>query len=327
MMRIWYLFFLALTLGACSKTPQEKVKLASTICAEPTLYVEKSTFYGTVQAQQSSPLSVQTEGVIDWLTKPGDEVQKSETIAKINNPEIEKTYELATHAEAIAKQQYTRSSSLAKSNTNSQQQLQEREQAWIKTKLDLTKAEQDYKKLLFTAPFDGIVGPQLIHAGTHAKAGEIIGHFFNPKHIVVEVQIPVSFKSVLKKGQTAIIQGKEYSLPHVPKMLNPDTHMMVIHIPIQDSSLLIGEVIDVQIHLKEWPNAIVLPLGAIKFEDDKSSVLIWQKDGLKKCDVTIAKKDAKQAVILTGIKPGEIICLDPHHNNEGDKITPNCPQL
>ena len=45
MMRIWYLFFLALTLGACSKTPQEKVKLASTICAEPTLYVEKSTFF------------------------------------------------------------------------------------------------------------------------------------------------------------------------------------------------------------------------------------------------------------------------------------------
>lgn len=326
---MWFLLPLIvfLSLNGCNQTPKEQGKLAQAVCIQPQTYIEKSIFYGTVQALKSSPLTVQTDGILDWLTQPGDEILKDSVIAKIDNPSVEKAYELAANAEAIAKQQYNRSSSLAKSNTTSQQQLQEREQSWITAQQNLTKAEQERKKAQFIAPFDGIVGPQLIHEGTHVKAGDIVGHFFNPSDIVVEVQIPVSFKESLHKNQTAIINGERYFLPHVPKMLNPATNMMVIHIPIQRSTLLIGEVIDVEIHLKEWDQVIVLPLGSIKFEDETSSVLVSNKGQLEKRTVTIGIKDAKQAVILKGLQAGETVCLDPHHLYEGDNIIPKYPEL
>ena len=326
---MWFLLLLTvfLSLGGCEKTPEDKGKLAQAIYATAQTYIEKSTFYGTVQAQQSSPLVVQTDGVLEWLTQSGDEVSKSSAIAKIENPEIEKAHELATNAEAIARQQYDRSASLAKSNAASQQQRQEREQAWITAKLNLAKAEIDRKKVQFIAPFDGTVGPQLTHTGTHVKAGEVIGHFFNPSNVVVEVQIPVSFKESLKAKQTAVIGEKQYPLPHVPKMLNPNSNMMVIHIPIGNSTFLIGEVIDVEIHLKEWNQVIVLPLGSIKFEDEGASVLISNKGKLEKRDITISVKDATQVVVLKGIQPGETICSDPHHYYEGDRIIPKYPEL
>jgi RND family efflux transporter MFP subunit len=270
---------------------------------------------------------VQTDGVIDWLTKPGDEVLAPKAIAKIDNPEIEKTHELATSAEAIAKQQYNRSAALAKSNTTSHQQLQEREQAWITAQQNLAKAETDRKKALFIAPFDGIVGPQLIHEGTHVKTGDVIGHFFNPSDLVVEVQIPVSFKESLKENQTAMVEGKPYSLPHVPKMLNPTTHMMVIHIPIKHSTLLVGEIVDVEIYLNESNQVIALPLGSIKFEDGETSVLVSNKGKLEKREITLGTKDAKQTVVLNGIQAGDTVCLDPHHHFEGESITPQYPEL
>ncbi len=326
---MWFLLLLTffLTLGGCNKTPEDKEKLAQAIYAQPQTYVEKSVFYGTVQAVKSSPLVVQTDGVLDWLTQSGDEISKSTSIAKIDNPEIEKTHELATNAETIAKQQYNRSSSLAKSNAASQQQLQEREQVWITAQQNLAKAEIDRKKAQFIAPFDGIVGPQLTHAGTHVKTGDVVGHLFNPSSCVVEVQIPVMFKDSLKANQTAIIGEKQYPLPHVPKMLNPNSNMMVIHIPIGPSTFLIGEVIDVVIQLKEWNQVIVLPLGSIKFEDEGASVLISNKGKLEKREITIGVKDATQVVVLKGIQPGETICSDPHHYYEGDRIIPRYPEL
>ena len=103
--------------------------------------------------------------------------------------------------------------------------------------------------------------------------------------------------------------------------------MMVIHIPIGNSTFLIGEVIDVEIHLKEWNQVIVLPLGSIKFEDEGASVLISNKGKLEKRDITISVKDATQVVVLKGIQPGETICSDPHHYYEGDRIIPKYPEL
>ena len=141
---MWFLFlFIFLFLAGCGKTPEEKGKLAQAIYVQPQKYVEKSVFYGTVQARQSSPLVVQTDGALDWLTQSGNEVLAAKAIAKIESPEIEKAHELATSAEAIAKQQYNRSLALARSNAASQQQLQEREQAWITAQQNLAKAEKE----------------------------------------------------------------------------------------------------------------------------------------------------------------------------------------
>ncbi|MEI6628194.1 MAG: efflux RND transporter periplasmic adaptor subunit, partial [Alphaproteobacteria bacterium] len=279
------------------------------------------------QAKQSSPLVAQTDGVLDWQAKPGDELNKSAIIASIENPEMAKSSDLASTAEAIAKQQHNRSLTLAKTNATSKQQQQEREQAWITAQQSLAKAKQEHKKTKFFAPFNGIVGPNLVHEGTHVKAGDVIGHFFDPNDLIVEVQIPVSFKNSLKPQQTVIIENGKYTLPHVPKMLNPDTHMMIIHIPIQNSTSLIGEVIDVEIHLKEWNNAVVIPLASVKFEDNAASVLIFKDGKLEKREVTLGPKDAKNVVVVSGLAIAESLCLDPHHFYEGDAITPKYPEL
>ncbi len=324
---MWFLLLLFLSLSGCDNSTKNKGKLAQAICVQPQKYTEKSIFYGAVQALKNTPLVVQADGVLIWTTQPGNKITKSSIIAKIDNPQTQKVYELAVNAEAITNQQYKRSVSLAKSSATSQQQLQERENAWIISQQDLAKAETDQKKSLFIAAFDGIMGPQLIHEGTHVKTGEIVGYFFNPSDIVVEVQIPADFKESLKENGTVIINNKTYTLPNVPRILNPATHMLTVHIPIQDSTLLIGEVTDVEIHLKEWTDIIVLPLGAIKFEDESTSVLVLQKGILEKRDVTLGIKDAKQAVITKGIEPGEIICLDPHHFYEGEKIIPSYAEL
>lgn len=326
-MRYLLLFFIGFCFVSCGKSPQEKPKLAQVIFLQPQNYVEKATFYGIIQARQSSPLVAQADGVLDWQAKPGDELNKSAIIASIENPEIAKASDLASTAEAIAKQQHSRSLTLANTNATSKQQLQEREQAWITAQQALAKAEQERKKTKFFAPFNGIVGPNLVHEGTHVKAGDVIGHFFDPNDLIVEVQIPVGFKNSLKAEQTVIIENGKYTLPHVPKMLNPNTHMMVIHIPIQNSTSLIGEVVDVEIHLKEWNSAVVIPLVAVKFEDNAASVLIFKEGKLEKREVIIGPKDAKNAVIVSGLSACESLCLDPHHFYEGDAITPKYPEL
>ena len=79
--------------------------------------------------------------------------------------------------------------------------------------------------------------------------------------------------------------------------------------------------------MKEWENAVVIPLTAIKFEEDVASVLIFKDGKLEKRTITIGPKDAKNAVILSGLSANESLCLDPHHYYEGDEITPKYPEL
>lgn len=76
---MWFLNFIIifLFLSGCNNPPEDKGKLAQAIYITPQTYVEKAVFYGIVQARQSSPLVVQTEGVLDWLAQPGDELLKS----------------------------------------------------------------------------------------------------------------------------------------------------------------------------------------------------------------------------------------------------------
>lgn len=325
-MRYLFLFLLAFGFISCDKEKPE-TKLAQAIYIQPQEYIEKASFYGIMQARQSSPLVAQADGVLDWQAKPGDELNKEAIIAHIANPEITKEFDLATAAEEIARQQYNRSLTLSKNNATSKQQLQEREQELIKTQQALAKAELGHKKTKFFAPFDGIVGPNLIHEGTYVKSGDIIGHFFDPKDLIVEVQIPVGFKNSLMAGQAVVIENSKYTLPLVPKMLNPETNMMVIHIPVKDLNALIGEVIDVMIHLKVWGNAVVIPLTAIKFEENIASILTIKEGNLEKRTITIGPKDAQNAVILTGLSIGETLCLDPHHFYEGETVTPKYPML
>ena len=237
-MRCLFLLPFILFLVSCEK-PQAEKKLAQAIHIQTQNYIEKAIFYGFVQARQSSPLIAQTDGVLDWQAKPGDELNKASIIASIENPETTKAFDLARASESIAKQQHNRSLALSKTNATSKQQLQEREQELIKAQQALAKSELDHKKTKFFAPFDGIVGPNLIHEGTYVKSGDVIGHFFDPKDLIVEVQIPIGFKNSLKSGQAVIIENSKYALPNVPKMLNPDTNMMVIHIPVQNSNVLI----------------------------------------------------------------------------------------
>ncbi len=326
-MRLVLFISVLLTLISCDKKIQEKPKLAQVIHLQPQEYVEKTIFYGIIQAKQSSPLVAQTDGVLDWKSESGEELGKSSLIAEIQNPENARAFTLSTNAEAIAKQQYDRSLALSNSKTTSKQQLQEREQALITAQQDLTKIEQEYKKTKFIASFNGVVGPKLIKEGTQVKTGDVIGHFFNPTDIIVEVQIPVGFKNLLKPGQTVIIEGAKYALPHVPKMLNPTNNMMILHIPIKNTSILIGEVIDVEIHLKELNKAIVIPLTAVKFDDTAASALVFKDGKLEKRELTLGSKDSKNVVVVVGLKVGDNLCLDPHDFYEGDEITPKYPEL
>lgn len=324
---MWLVLFLLLSLSSCGDPSKGEEKLAEAVHAKPQEYTEKSVFYGVVQALKSSPLLVRADGFLIWTTQPGDKILKSSIIARIDNPETQKVYELALNAEAITQQQHKRSLLLEKSNATSRQQIQEREHAWVSSQQELAKAETEQKKSLFIAPFDGVMGPHLIHEGTHVKTGEIIGYIFNPTDIVVEVQIPATFKDTLRDGITVIINKKRYTLPRISKILNPTTHMMIAHIPIQDPTLLVGEVIDAEIHLKQWKNVIVLPLNTIKFEREGASVLVLRKGILEKREVMLGAKDAKQAVVTKGIEAGEIVCLDPHHFYEGEKVIPSYAEL
>lgn len=322
-----FLFFVLLALSGCSDSTKDEKKLAQSLCVRPQKYSEKSIFYGVVQASKSSPLVAQAEGILIWTKQPGDEVAKASIVARIDTPETEKVYKLALDAEAIASQQHKRSLSLAKGKITSQQQLQEKEHHWILSQQDLAKAESAQRKSLFMASFAGIMGPQLVHDGTHIKTGEIIGYVYNPSGTVVEVQIPATFKDSLKGNKLVSINNKNYTLPYVPKMLNPTTQMMIVHIPIEDSSLLIGEVIDVEIYLKEWENVVVVPLGSIKFKNDETTVLVLQKGALAERTVTLGTTSFNQAIITNGLEPGDIICLDPHHYYEGEKIIPSYAEL
>lgn len=264
---------------------------------------------GTIHPQHSTVLVAKESGMLDTLVPSGQKISKGTLIAKIANPFREKNLQLSTAAVELAKAQYERIRPLIKKGYVSAKEAEEKKQLWIDAEKELSKTKIELDNSRFYAPFDGIIGAYKKREGAEVNAGEAVVSIYDPSSLLVDFDIPCSHLSALHEGQAVYVQGKAYTLNHLQKMLDEDTHMCPADVAIQCDECLVGSTIDVDLVVAEKKDTVAIPFQALFLRNSKPFVYIVKKGRIELVAVEPGLKQQDQIEIVHGLKPGQQLVI------------------
>lgn len=264
---------------------------------------------GKLNAQQSTMLSAQSTGTLTVIAPAGKRIKKGSIIAKIDNVNIERNYQLAQHAEKIAKLQYQRVKQLVEEDILSKNNAEEKEEIWIRSQEKVSENKIALDKLVIRASFDGIVGPFKFQPGAQVQTGEAVVPLYNPDALMVDFDIPPVFFPALHDGTTVIIHNARYALTTLQKMLDNETHMILASVKIKCRQCIIGTSVTVKLEVENKPSALVIPYESVFLRDGKQFVYRVKEGKTELTAVTLGIREKASVEILSGLKEKDRIIL------------------
>lgn len=298
---------IASLIGNSPPPPDTKVVEVQTVSLNT--IASTARFIGTVRAQHSTTLIAKEAGILDSLLPAGQQVKKGTLIAKIDNQSIEKTYELSLASEKIAHDQYDRTVTLQHSGTSSKNAVEEKKNAWIAAQKSLAEAKIALEKTHFYAPFDSTVGVFKAREGAQVKESDAIVSLYDMTSLIVEFDVTADILPKIKDSQPVLINGKEYPLTHVQRMLDEETHMCPAYVTYPCSDCLIGTSVDVDLIIEQHKNVIVIPFESIVIQESKHFVYVVKNGKAVLTPVTLGLREKDQVEITSGLSVGEQVII------------------
>jgi multidrug efflux system membrane fusion protein len=292
---------------------------------------------GTTRALNTVTVRPQVEGKLISVTfKEGQDVRRGDVLAKIDpatykaqldQTTAKKAQDEATLANArMDLERYTR---LAASNAGPKQQADTQRAlvAQLEAQLKSDQAAIDNAQTYLnwttiTAPLDGRTGLRLVDEGNIVRAGDLTG-------IVVITQIkPISVlfnlpqqqlpqvNRALARGalqvETVGLDNKTVldrgTLQVVDNQVDPATGTVRLkaEFPNPDLQLWPGQFVNVRLLIETLPQVVVVPTAAVQRGPSGPFVYVAQPDNTAAVrNVSVTQQDETQAVIASGVQPGE----------------------
>ena len=289
--------------------PPPSPKLVETQILSPTTINKTIGLIGTIRPKHATILIAKGSGLLDILLSSGQAIKKGDLIAKITNPDIEKSYQLSKATAKIANIQYNRLKSLQKTGFVSAREVEEKKQIWIEAQKELAKTKIELKNMRFYAPFDGIIGAFKIKEGAQVNEAAAVVTVYDPRSLTVEIDIPCTNLTHIKVNQPVYIFNQAYKLNHMQKMIDDETHMCPADVDIHCDNCLIGANVEVRLVVKEKQNALVIPTQALFLREGSTCIYKINNNQIELVKVKTGIQDKEKVEIISGLKPGEQIII------------------
>lgn len=170
-------------------------------------------------------------------------------------------------------------------------------------------AEESIQRLTIKAPFDGVITLRNIEAKGVAVPNYPILQISNLDQIVIELQVGSTQIGQLQQGQKAsvLIEGAnealEASLDYLSPGIGPQSPLYQAQIILdnQERRLFPGQLATVQLETLVMEEALLIPVQAVFFEDEKSFVYLVQEQKAVKKEVQLGERNQSHYVVLSGL--------------------------
>lgn len=275
----------------------------------PTAIEKTISLIGTIRPKHATLLVAKGSGLLDTLRFSGEQVKKGELIAKIINPDIEKSYALSKATEQIANTQYQRFHSLQKTGFVSAREVEEKKQVWIDAQQERAKTKIELKNMRFYAPFDGIIGAFKIKEGAQVSEGATVVTIYDPNSLTVELDIPCTNKTQIEDKQPIYIFHQLHHLSHMQKMIDDESHMCPADVDIQCPHCLIGASVKVQLVVNKKSGVLVVPTQALFLKNGQPHVYKIIAGQVVSVAVHTGIQEKDKIEISAGLKAGDQVVI------------------
>ena len=299
------------------------------------------TLPGMIQAFSQSPVYARVDGYVrTWYVDIGAHVTKGQVLAEIDAPEVDQQVNQAramlNQAQtslALAKVTAPRYQELIKSNSVSQQEVDQNNQNLAAQEANVqaavaavTRLEQMQGFEKIVAPFDGVITERhtdfgdLVNAG-NAGTGRELFRISQNNTVRVFVAVPEEFSAQVRPAAKASMDVT--SLPNrrfratvtrTADAIDPISRTLTVELDVANPTgeLLPGGYANVHFQLPLGVVPLVLPSNTILFQSDGAQVgLVNRKNEVELRKVTLGHDFGDTIEIMTGVRSGDAVIANP----------------
>lgn len=287
-----------------TKTLETKVSGSGKI-----LTAKEKTMYFTLDGRRIKKLYIQS----------GQQVKAGDPLAELDVDDLRKS--LRTQQLAIKRQELEIKKLLRQKDEMDPVDFETQMIGFEEQRQQVADIEADIAKATLTAEFDGTVVSLSVQEGDQVKEFDQICIIADPSQKVVAVtlskddlaKVAVGMETQVDIGNVGKLQGKIKQLP-VPGeddnngrngTLRLDQYLL-IDVPELPQTVERGTPLSASVILDRRPDAVVIPLAALRSIGGRTYVQVVEADGTKReVDVEVGQQTSTDAEIVQGLKPGQ----------------------
>lgn len=299
---------------------------------------------GTIRPVDSVEVSPKiTARISQVLVKENDRVTAGQTVATLDGKDYQAKYDQAQYKVTNTRLDYERYKMLYDQGAGTKQTLDNAEYEYNTALSNLTAAESDLAETTITAPMSGIVVGEPKPAGAMAVQGNsnptVIMRIADTSQKQIMAKIDETDIGNIKVGQDATFTVDTYTnrtfTAHVSKISQTDTsntwdtngtstsssssssssasviyYYVTLDVDDPDDVLRLGMTARVEINTAEKEDALVVPIAALKTNDNGSYVLRVNASGqTEQVPVTTGIYSDEYVEILSGLSEGDRVSV------------------
>ncbi|HWC19503.1 MAG TPA: efflux RND transporter periplasmic adaptor subunit [Terriglobales bacterium] len=310
----------------------------------------------TVQAYKESPIYARTNGyVLRWYKDIGSQVNKGDLLAQIDTPEVDQellqaraTRQQIQAQLGLAKTSAERWQSLRKTDSVSQQELDQQVSGYQQAQANLAAADANVRRLEqlesfkhVYAPFSGVITKRNIDVGALINAGNAgpdkeLFDIAQVDPLRVYVNVPQTYSPAIQIGMKASLEQREYSgqkfegkVVRTSQAIDPATRTLLteIDVPNPNGRILPGAYAQVHFAAKIDAPRLTIPINTLLFgaEGPRAAVVVDKKVQLRR--ITIGRDYGSSVEVISGLEPTDEIIVNPADSLEdGQQVNVAAPK-
>jgi RND family efflux transporter MFP subunit len=310
------------------------------------------TLPGTLQGINEATVYARSNGyVLRWTKDIGSSVVQGELLAEITAPEIDQelsqaiaAQQQAASSENLAKSTAQRWKSLREKDAVTQQDLDERQSAYLQAQANLASSQANVARLKnlqgfnrVVAPFDGVITSRTIDVGDlvnagNGGAGRALFSIAQLDPLRLYVFVPQIYASQVKVGDRVKVGlaehlGEEFegSIARTARAIDSATRTMQVEIrvPNPKSALIAGSFVQVMLPIQQDGSALIVPTNVLLFRADGPRVATVDAQGrVRMSTVKLGTDFGSSVAVLSGVGADDRLVLNPADSlADGDVVT------
>ncbi len=302
------------------KEGKKNLPLVTTFEIKSTLFDHFIELQGDVMTRQNVLIYPEAPGILkDVRVKEGDQVNKGQLLAVIDNGGISNQLIQMETQMALSKTTFERQASLWEQNIGSEIQYLQAKSNYEVQKSAVAQMKSQLEKFEIRAPFSGVIDDLIKEQGTVVSPGgpgSEIFRIINLSQMYLEVPIPENYIGSITKGKEVKVifpvLGKEMasSVRQTGNYINPNNRSFSAEVTIPNKEGQIKPNMTAKVLINDYKNekAIMIPQSVISENaEGEQYVYLAQniKDGtglVKRVIITTGKTNGDLIEILSGLK-------------------------
>jgi RND family efflux transporter MFP subunit len=286
------------------------------------------TLPANISPHYQTTLYAKVSGYLKWIgPDKGDWVAKDQILAVIDAPEVEEQYQQAIADYKIKKLTFERLQKVWRETPDviAKQDVDVAEATFQGAKhlMEQRSILRDYTKV--RAPYAGIITARFADPGALIQVATASATSAIPLFTIMDIEtvrvytnVPQDDAPLVKAGTPAVVTVKELqnrpfngAVTRSTLALDPSTRTMLVEIdlPNPDHALQPGTFAEVTLLLRQQPNALVIPAGAIVTAGSAKTVFIADQGRARQIPIRTGISDGKWVEITEGLTGAEEVVV------------------